>query len=114
MHMMRVSEIGVGALADNLGTPKGASWGATIASVQQALDNQRKIKGDPKLRQWASETASYLNFVKDAFRNPAMHPEMNFDQNTAISIYDNTRSFMRKLADVLESADDDPSSGSGG
>ena len=97
MHMMRVAEVGVAALADHLGTARGSSWGVTIANVQQALDQQRKAKGDPDLKQWASETATYLNFVKDGFRNPAMHPDTNFDREQAISIYDNTRAFMRQL-----------------
>ncbi|MGX7345453.1 hypothetical protein ACWM9A_06125 [Acetobacter pasteurianus] len=98
MHMMRVAEVGVGVLADYLGVARGMSWGVTIANVQQALDKERTAKGDPELKQWASETAIYLVFVKDAFRNPAMHPEMTFTQDQAISIYDNTRAFMRKLA----------------
>lgn len=97
MHMMRVAEVGVAALADHLAVPHGSSWGVTIANVQQALDKERKAKADPELRQWASETATYLAFVKDAFRNPAMHPEMSFDQEQAVSIYDNTRSLMRSL-----------------
>lgn len=101
MHMMRVAEVGVAALADHLSTPRGSSWGSTIANLQQTLDQQRKAKGDPALKQWASETATYLNFVKDAFRNPAMHPEMSFDRDQAISIYDNTRAFMRKLVQAI-------------
>jgi hypothetical protein len=101
MHMMRVAEVGVAALADHLGTPQGSSWGVTIANLQQTLDQQRKVKGDPGLKQWASETAVYLNFVKDAFRNPAMHPEMSFNRDQAISIYDNTCAFMRKLVQAI-------------
>lgn len=104
MHMMRVAEVGVAALADHLGSPRGSSWGVTIANVQQTLDQQRKAKGDPALKQWASETATYLNFVKDAFRNPAMHPEMSFDRDQAITIYDNTRAFMRKLVQAITAA----------
>jgi len=98
MHMMRVAEVGVAALADRLGTAKGSSWGVTIANVLQALDKERAAKGEPELKQWASETATYLALVKDAFRNPAMHPEMSFTAEQAITIYDNTRAFMRKLA----------------
>ena len=105
MHMMRVAEIGVAALADHLGVTRGSSWGVTIANVLQALDAQRKAKGNAEQKQWASEMATYLNFVKDAFRNPAMHPEMNFDREQAISIYDNTRAFMRMLVKRLAEED---------
>ncbi|MGB3930856.1 MAG: hypothetical protein WBL20_18070 [Sphingobium sp.] len=98
MHMMRVAEVGVGALADHLEVPRGASWGVTINNVLVALNGERGAKQDPVRKQWASETATYLNFVKDAFRNPAMHPEMSFDREQAISIFENTRAFMRSLA----------------
>jgi hypothetical protein len=101
MHMMRIAEVGVTALADHLGVPCGTSWGVTIANVQQALDQERRVKNDPSLKQWASETATYLNFVKDGFRNPAMHPEITFTREQAISIYDNTRSFMRMLVSQI-------------
>lgn len=104
MHMMRVAEVGVAALAGHLGVTLGSSWGMTIANVLQALDKERKAKGDPGLKQWASEIASYLNFVKDGFRNPAMHPEMAFDREQAISIYDNTRAFMRTLINRIAAA----------
>jgi hypothetical protein len=76
MHMMRIAEVGVGALADHLVLARGTSWGMTIANVQQALDRKQKAKNDLALKQWASETVTYLNFVKDGFRNPAMHPEI--------------------------------------
>lgn len=105
MHMMRVAEVGVAGLADHLGVTRGSSWGVTIANVLQALDKERTAKGDPGLKQWASEIASYLNFVKDGFRNPAMHPEMSFERDQAISIYDNTRAFMRMLIKRIAAAE---------
>ena len=98
MHMMRVAEVGASALADHLGVARGATWGMTIGKVLDAFNVERRAKGDDDLKQWASETATYLNFVKDAFRNPAMHADMSFDREQAISIYDNTRAFMRILA----------------
>lgn len=108
MHTMRVAEAGVGAFADYLPVPRGQTWGGTIQEVLKALDDAKGNKGQPKLKlrlsndasfkQWASEVASYLNFVKDAFRNPAMHPDLTFDRDQAIAIRDNTRAFMRALA----------------
>jgi hypothetical protein len=76
----------------------------TIANVQQVLDRERKAKNDLALKQWASETAIYLNFVKDGFRNPAMHPEIVSTPEQAVSIYDNTRSFMRMLVGRITTA----------
>lgn len=59
---------------------------------------RRCAKHGAALKQWPSETATCLNFVKDAFRNPAMRPQKSFDREQAISIYDHTRAFMRMLA----------------
>lgn len=101
MHMMRVAEIGVGALADHLAVKRGTTWGGTIANINDALKDAARMKGDAPLRTWASETGSYLNFVKDAFRNPAMHPERSFSAEEAKMIYDNTRAFMRMLTQRL-------------
>jgi hypothetical protein len=101
MHMMRVGEVGVGALADHLGVKRGASWGVTIAGINDALKDATRIKADPALRSWASETGTYLGFVKDAFRNPAMHPERNFSEEEAAMIYANMRAFMRMLTKRL-------------
>lgn len=107
MHTMRVAEAGVGAFADHLTVPRSNTWGGTIQEVLKALDNAKGNKGqsalqvrlssDPSFKQWASEVASYLNFVKDAFRNPAMHPDLTFDHDQAIAIRNNTRAFMRAL-----------------
>lgn len=97
MHMMRVLEVGVTMLADHLNASRGTSWGNAIHNIELALNKERTAKGDKELKQWASETATYLNFVKDAFRNPTMHAEIDFTKDKAISIYDNTRFFMRQL-----------------
>lgn len=108
MHMMRVAEIGVQALADHLAVKAGATWGGTIANINKALADASRAKDDPALRSWASETATYLNFVKEAFRNPAMHPERSFSQEEAVLVYDNCRAFMRMLTRRLAPAPADP------
>lgn len=103
MHLMRVAEVGIGRLADHVQAPRGSSWGATAANLSKALESPRKIDSDGNAKQWLSEAATYLNFVKNGFRNPAMHPEKTFDREQAIAIYDNTRNFMRLLAARLAS-----------
>lgn len=98
MHLMRVAEVGIDRLADHIQAPRGNSWGATAANLSKALEGARKVYGDGTAKQWLSEAAIYLNFVKNGFRNPAMHPEKTFDREQAIAIYDNTRNFMRLIA----------------
>lgn len=98
MHLMRVAEVGIGRLADHVQAPRGSSWGGTAANLSKTLESARKVDGDGTAKQWLSEAAIYLNFVKNGFRNPAMHPEKTFDREQAIAIYDNTRNFMRLIA----------------
>lgn len=98
MHLMRVAEVGIGRLADQVQAPRGNSWGATASNLSKALERARKVDGDGTAKQWLSEAAVYLTFVKNGFRNPAMHPEKTFDREQAIAIYDNTRNFMRLIA----------------
>jgi hypothetical protein len=98
MHLMRVGEIGVLALADHLQVKRGVTWGGTIANINEALKDTTRMKGDPAGKVWAAETGTYLNFVKDAFRNPAMHPERNFGAREAAVIFENMRAFMQMLA----------------
>lgn len=102
MHLMRVTEVGIGRLADHVQVPRGNSWGATAANLSKGLESARKVDGNGTAKQWLSEAATYLNFVKNVFRNPAMHPEKTFDREQAIAIYDNTRNFMRLIAARLQ------------
>lgn len=109
MHLMRVGEIGVIALADHLQVKRGATWGGTIANINEALKDATRMKGDPAGKAWAAETGTYLNFVKDAFRNPAMHPERSFGEREAVMIFENMRAFMQMLADRIAMPSSSPS-----
>lgn len=110
MHLMRVGEIGVVALADQLQVKRGQTWGGTIANINAALQNSTRIKSDPAGKAWAAETATYLNFVKDAYRNPAMHPERSFAERDAVIIFENMRAFMQMLAKRIATPSPSPSS----
>ena len=102
MHLMRVGEVGIGRLADHVQAPRGSSWGATAANLTKTLEGVRRVDGDGSAKQWLSEAAVYLNFVKNGFRNPAMHPEMSFDRGQALAIFDNTGHFMQLIAKRLK------------
>lgn len=100
-HSMRVAEIGVGALANRMGATIGNSWGDTASALRKALSEVNAKNGDSTEKEWASEAGTHLEFIRKGWRNPAMHPGKTFDREQAISIYDNTRSFMRMLAEKL-------------
>ncbi len=45
--------------------------------------------------QWAAEAATHLRFVKNAWRNQAMHPRHTYDEERAVTIFESARSFMQ-------------------
>ncbi|WP_151720221.1 hypothetical protein [Gemmobacter serpentinus] len=55
--------------------------------------------------QWAAEAATHLRFIKNAWRNQAMHPRQTYDEDRAVAIFDNARSFMQHISEKLSEDD---------
>jgi hypothetical protein len=100
-HSMRIAEVGIEALAKSLNSEIGTNWGDTAAKLRNTLAAVNAKNGDSIEKEWASEAGAHLEFIRKAWRNPAMHPGKTFDREQALSVYDNTRSFMRMLAERL-------------
>ena len=98
MHTMRMLEIGLQALAEHVQVVPQANWNTTLNLIEKKLrEVSKKVDGEDA-EQWAAETGTHLRFVKNAWRNQAMHPNTTYDQQRAIDIFDNARSFMQQLA----------------
>ena len=54
----------------------------------------------PEKDKW-SEALTLLVHVKQAWRNPTMHPKRTYTQAEADDIFRATRSFMQNLADLV-------------
>ncbi len=102
-YLMRVLEVGLQRLANDLGLENvDRNW-------QTLLDNVRgKIKKLPLTTQAekdhqsdTQEVVAHLQAIKDAWRNNVMHPRDHYDLNQAIDIFNHTRPFMQKLASLL-------------
>lgn len=100
-HSMRIAEVGIQRLAKNMGSKIGNSWGETAANLRKTLAAVNAENGDSTEKEWASQAGDHLEFIRKAWRNPAMHPGKTFDREQALSVYENTRSFMRMLAEKL-------------
>jgi len=114
-YLMRVMEAGVQRLAKRLKAPLTATTkGGRLTDLtwHQILDGL-----NPKLRALPQDTParrarherfsaiqSYLYAVKDAWRNPTMHPRKEgYSDLEALNVINHVRSFMNELASELSS-----------
>lgn len=93
MHVMRVLEIGLKALAGHYGVDAGANWNQTLNTIETTLRQSGRADAA-----WAAEAGTHLRFVKNAWRNDAMHAGAVFDQQRAERIFNDASSFMAFLA----------------
>lgn len=113
MHLMRVLESGLDALAKHLDVPSGENWNSVLGAIEGKLrEVRRKVDGRDE-EQWAAEAGVHLRFIKNAWRNHAMHPLERYDEERAAQIFENTRSFMQHLAGKLAMSSAVPFPGGG-
>jgi hypothetical protein len=111
-HLMRIAEIGVQGFGKKLhvSLTKRTANRLTDLTWHQILDAL-----NPKLKAMSQKTAparakherysaiqSYLYAVKDAWRNPTMHPrKTGYNDLETLNIINQLRSFMNELASVV-------------
>jgi hypothetical protein len=107
-HLMRVMEGGLRALAvslrDSSLVPKrNPSWDTILKRSEKELQKPLKDRR-PAWRKdelFASTAVANLRAVKDAWRNPTMHVERNYNEEEALEVWNAARAFMRHLATKL-------------
>lgn len=104
-HMMRVLEAGLNGLAGELSVPfEHANWENIINNIEARLQSMEKAPNSPpdphrKARlHFYGEAARHFRFLKEAWRNYAMHTKETYDKGTAFSVLHHTTEFMRQLA----------------
>ena len=107
-HLLRVLEIGVRALGKSLGNPsidpkKNPTWESVLRKCDEELQKphaqrSQEWQSDPV---FFSEATANLRAVKDAWRNPTMHVERDYDEEEAWQVLNALRAFMRRLATRL-------------
>lgn len=107
-HLMRVMEVGLRALENSLKDPSidpknNPNWG----TILRRCDDELKLPSPKRSFDWAADEQFYcdatanLRAVKDAWRNPTMHVERDYDDDEALDIFNAVRGFMRQLATKL-------------
>ena len=108
-HLMRVMEVGLRALGTSLEDPRldpkrNPSWDAILKKCDEELGKPLKDRAP----EWGKDDTFYsiatgnLRAVKDAWRNPTMHIEQNYNEETALDVWNAVRAFMRHLASKLK------------
>jgi hypothetical protein len=107
-HLMRVMEIGLGALGKVFGVSLAyTNWETALNQIESKIANMRsdptwKVLPDCKEQQeYYSQAASYFRTVKDAWRNYTMHSRAKYTEDEAEQIFNSVKGFMQKLAERL-------------
>jgi hypothetical protein len=107
-HLMRVMETGLRSLGKSLNNPdldprRNPSWEAILRKCDDELAKPLKDRSS----EWKSEDQFYskaianLRAVKNAWRNPTMHVEINYEVDEAEDVFNAVRGFMRHLSTKL-------------
>lgn len=100
MHLMRVAEVGLKALAKELDVPYSVSWEAYLTKIEKSIS----IKHSLKPAEWKKNEAFFRDFsgdlvtIKNAFRNPTMHVERTYSQQEAEQVFLAIKTLMQRMA----------------
>jgi hypothetical protein len=107
-HLMRVMEHGLRALGKTLNEPnldpsRNPSWETILRRGDEELKLPiRKRSGDWRIKdEFFTNATANLRAVKDAWRNPTMHVERDYDEEKALDILNAVGAFMRHLSTEL-------------
>jgi hypothetical protein len=100
-HLMRAMEFAVRELAGKLSlTNADVPWGSLLRDMRDALKLKKGIMPKDEYDAYSGVIALLEN-VKDAWRNPTMHPAAKYDDAEALDVYSAVRSFMVNLTTKL-------------
>jgi hypothetical protein len=99
MHLMRVAEVGLKALADKVGVSSQKDWGSYLREIEKQLTVKAKSAGfRSEDEQFFSEASLGFDNIKRAWRNPTMHVDRAYTQDQAEEIFASLKSFMGQLS----------------
>jgi hypothetical protein len=103
MHLLRVMESGLKALAKDVGVGPQNDWGKYLDGINKELQHRLAASGarTPDER-FYSEAHVTFDGVRRAWRNPTMHVDKTYTVEHAEEILIATRSFMRHLATRIQ------------
>jgi hypothetical protein len=105
-HLMRVLEIGLGALGKRFDVSSAhTNWETILNQIEKAIATMDQDPNRPANwkdeREFYSQCASHFRVLKDAWRNYTAHARGKYDAEEAHDILTNVRGFMQKLSTKL-------------
>lgn len=102
MHLARVAEIGLKALASELKLPPRNNWGQHLRDIESELTKRYTKSGARTSNElFYAEAAAQMGHIKTAWRNPTMHAESKHTEAQGEEVFRAVRSFMQHLATML-------------
>ncbi len=104
LHLMRVVEVGLRALAVAINPSADVQANPTWDAVLQRGDREIAKRAADQSPEWRERAAFYteaianLRAVKAAWRNPTMHVERKYTDEEAVDVFNAVKAFMRHLA----------------
>jgi len=108
-HLMRVMEVGLRALGkslndERLDPKRNPSWETILKRCDDELaksikDRSEDWKNSPE---FFVDASANLRAVKNAWRNPTMHVEINYDEDRALEVLGAVNGFMRHISTKLK------------
>jgi hypothetical protein len=103
MHLCRVVEIGLRALANQLCLPCRPDWGKHLDDIEKELTRRYKASATRAADElFYAEAAAQIGHIKTAWRNPSMHADKTYTPERAMDIFRAVDSFMRHLATKIQ------------
>jgi hypothetical protein len=107
-HLMRVMEVGLRALGKSLNDPSlNPSLNPSWEMILRKCDRELALDVGKRCLEWRSDDLFFssatanLRAVKNAWRNPTMHVERNYDDEEALDVMNAVKGFMKHLATKL-------------
>ena len=100
-HLMRVLEVGLNSLASVLDVKfEHTNWQNIIDAIEKKIAENSKNKGDGwrEKEKFYSEAAAHFMYLKNAWRNHTMHVRESYDEERALTVFNNVKGFMQVLA----------------
>ena len=105
-HLMRALEVALASLAKALGLSLSTeNWNTILNDIESEIRSRTKATHGPTWKNrdepFFAEAAAHLRFIKNGWRNHAMHARAKYTDEEAEAIYESVRSFMRHLSGRL-------------
>lgn len=102
MHLMRSLETPLSLMAKTFGVASDhTNWHTILDQIEARVKGMNEPANGPNWRdqqKFFAGAASHFRFLKDGWRNHAMHQREKYTEGQAQEIYDGTKAFMRQLS----------------